>query len=117
MSRAEEALALFPEPRSRAMSSNSARAAMCFSTDVKRLDDLGLHFGADLYQREVDFLLGTEWAETAEDIVWRRSKLGLRLSVKRSSVWISILGWRPRSANSWRAMAPNLLDHDRQTRE
>ena len=47
---------------------------------VNRLDALGLHFGADLYQREVDFLVETEWAETADDIIWRRSKLGLRLS-------------------------------------
>ncbi len=42
--------------------------------------DLGRHFGADLYQREVDFLREREWARTAEDIVWRRSKLGLRLT-------------------------------------
>jgi glycerol-3-phosphate dehydrogenase len=42
--------------------------------------DLGPLIGADLYQREVDFLKTTEWAETVDDIVWRRSKLGLRLS-------------------------------------
>jgi glycerol-3-phosphate dehydrogenase len=44
------------------------------------LADLGPLIGADLYQREVDFLRETEWAETVDDIVWRRSKLGLRLS-------------------------------------
>ncbi len=42
--------------------------------------DLGLHFGADLYQREVEYLIDNEWAITAEDILWRRSKLGLRLN-------------------------------------
>jgi glycerol-3-phosphate dehydrogenase len=47
---------------------------------AESLADLGMHMGADLYQREVDFLIETEWAETVEDIVWRRSKLGLRLS-------------------------------------
>lgn len=44
------------------------------------LADLGLLIGADLYQREVDFLKETEWAVTVDDIIWRRSKLGLRLS-------------------------------------
>src|SRR5262245_4229945 len=45
----------------------------------RALADLGDYFGADLYQREVDFLVETEWARTAEDILWRRTKLGLRL--------------------------------------
>jgi glycerol-3-phosphate dehydrogenase len=44
------------------------------------LADLGPLIGADLYQREVDFLKETEWAETVDDIIWRRTKLGLRLS-------------------------------------
>jgi glycerol-3-phosphate dehydrogenase len=47
---------------------------------TESLADLGPLIGADLYQREVDFLKETEWAETVEDIIWRRSKLGLRLS-------------------------------------
>lgn len=47
---------------------------------VTKLEDLGRHFGADLYQREVDFLLATEWAVAVEDIIWRRSKVGLRLA-------------------------------------
>ncbi|QIG49718.1 glycerol-3-phosphate dehydrogenase [Nordella sp. HKS 07] len=44
------------------------------------LADLGPLIGADLHQREVDYLMDTEWARTVEDIIWRRSKLGLRLS-------------------------------------
>ncbi|MGO4667926.1 glycerol-3-phosphate dehydrogenase [Bosea sp. 2RAB26] len=44
------------------------------------LADLGQHFGADLYEREVRYLMRAEWAERAEDVLWRRSKLGLRLS-------------------------------------
>lgn len=43
------------------------------------LAELGQHFGADLYQAEVDYLRTHEWAVTAEDILWRRSKLGLRV--------------------------------------
>lgn len=41
--------------------------------------DLGERFGADLYEREVDFLTRTEWARTVPDIIWRRTKTGLRL--------------------------------------
>ena len=40
----------------------------------------GADFGATLYAKEVDYLITHEFAQTAEDIVWRRSKLGLRLS-------------------------------------
>ena len=42
--------------------------------------DLGHHFGAGLYRREVDYLIDNEWALSAEDIVWRRTKLGLKMS-------------------------------------
>ncbi len=42
--------------------------------------DLGRDFGAGLSEREVDYLIANEWAETADDILWRRSKLGLRLT-------------------------------------
>ncbi len=41
---------------------------------------LGRDFGATLTEAEVDHLVQTEWARTAEDIVWRRTKLGLRLT-------------------------------------
>ncbi|RTL49672.1 MAG: glycerol-3-phosphate dehydrogenase [Bradyrhizobiaceae bacterium] len=47
---------------------------------ARSMADLGLDFGATLTEREVRFLVAEEFARTAEDIVWRRSKLGLRLS-------------------------------------
>lgn len=40
---------------------------------------LGEHLGGGLYGREVDYLCREEWAEQAEDILWRRTKLGLLL--------------------------------------
>ena len=49
--------------------------------NAKSLDDLGLSFGAGLTESEVRYLMAHEWARSAEDIVWRRSKLGLRLSL------------------------------------
>jgi glycerol-3-phosphate dehydrogenase len=39
----------------------------------------GQHFGADLYAFEVDYFVRKEWALTAEDVLWRRTKSGLRL--------------------------------------
>ena len=45
------------------------------------MDDLGDVFGADLTRREVDYLVDNEWARTADDILWRRTKLGLRIGL------------------------------------
>lgn len=47
---------------------------------VNGVDDLGRHFGADLYECEVRYLIRAEWARSAADVLWRRSKLGLRLA-------------------------------------
>ena len=43
-------------------------------------EDLGIDFGHAPYGLEVDYLIDSEWARTAEDILWRRSKLGLRFN-------------------------------------
>ena len=48
--------------------------------NAKSLADLGQSFGATLTEAEVSLSDDREWAMTAEDVVWRRSKLGLRLS-------------------------------------
>ncbi|MBV9114775.1 MAG: glycerol-3-phosphate dehydrogenase [Hyphomicrobiales bacterium] len=42
-------------------------------------NDLGHDFGAGLREAEINYLMQAEWAETAEDILWRRSKLGLHV--------------------------------------
>ncbi len=47
--------------------------------------DLGRDFGAGLSEAEVTYLRHTEWAVSAEDILWRRSKLGLRLSAEQQA--------------------------------
>ena len=46
---------------------------------VRSEDDLGINFGATLTQKEVEWLIREEFATSAEDILWRRSKLGLRM--------------------------------------
>jgi glycerol-3-phosphate dehydrogenase len=65
----------------------AARLVRTYGTRVRRLldgassrADLGELFGADLTEREVTYLMRTEWARTAADVLWRRSKLGLHLS-------------------------------------
>ena len=48
--------------------------------DARSVGDLGEKFGADLYALEVDYLMHHEWARSAEDVLWRRTKLGLRMT-------------------------------------
>ena len=47
---------------------------------ARRLEDLGPCLGADLTAAEVRYLMEREWAQTEEDVLWRRTKLGLRFS-------------------------------------
>ncbi len=65
----------------------SKRLARAYGSDlgeilnsVTEIDDLGMDFGHGLSQREVDWLIDREWARTSEDILWRRTKLGLQFS-------------------------------------
>ena len=58
---------------------------------ARTVNDLGQHFGAGLYQREVDYLVRSEWATCADDILWRRTKLGLGMTdqeVAGLSAWL-----------------------------
>ncbi|MGH6828195.1 MAG: glycerol-3-phosphate dehydrogenase [Rhizomicrobium sp.] len=59
------------------------RLARAYGTEARLIPasgNLGKIVGADLGEHELDFLVDKEWAQTAEDILWRRSKLGLRFS-------------------------------------
>ena len=48
--------------------------------NIGRAEDLGTIFGADLTAAEVRYLMRKEWAQTADDVLWRRTKLGLHFS-------------------------------------
>lgn len=63
------------------------RLARAYGTNAAYVlaGDPGIHFGAGLYQREVEYLVRNEWAMTADDILWRRTKLGLSLSSDEAS--------------------------------
>lgn len=47
-------------------------------------EELGHHFGGTLWQAEVDYLVAEEWAKRAEDILWRRTKEGLRFDEQQT---------------------------------
>jgi glycerol-3-phosphate dehydrogenase len=72
---------------------HARRLAHAYGTRVQnvlgnaaRLDDLGQRFGADLTAAEVRYLMQHEWARNADDILWRRSKLGLRMDAAQTAV-------------------------------
>ena len=48
--------------------------------DARRVEDLGEAFGANLTEREIRYLQREEWARSADDVLWRRSKCGLSMS-------------------------------------
>jgi glycerol-3-phosphate dehydrogenase len=54
--------------------------------------DLGRPFGASLSEAEVDYLRREEWACTAEDVLWRRTKLGLHMSAADQTALAEYLG-------------------------
>lgn len=45
--------------------------------EITSVDQLGKHFGQGLYAKEVDYLCRFEWVTSTQDVLWRRSKLGL----------------------------------------
>jgi glycerol-3-phosphate dehydrogenase len=70
------------------------RLARAYGTRVHALlahatttEDLGVDYGGGLHQTEVDYLRNTEWARTAEDILFRRTKLGIHVPAK-TATWL-----------------------------
>ncbi|HSR72205.1 MAG TPA: glycerol-3-phosphate dehydrogenase [Kiloniellales bacterium] len=84
-----------PEPLAR-------RYARAYGTRVERLlgganalVDLGADLGEGLYEAELEYLRAQEWAVTMEDLLWRRSKLGLHISAAtrgRLAEWLGEAG-------------------------
>jgi len=73
--------------------------------------DLGLQLTPGLFQREARFLVATEWASTAEDILWRRTRLGLYASnedFQTLAAWMSEHLASPRAAQAY-TMSPDSI--------
>ncbi len=81
------------------------RLVRAYGTDARAMlggareaRDLGQDFGATLTEAEVRWLVEREWARTAEDVLWRRSKLGLRVTAEeaaRLEAWMVAQGQAP----------------------
>jgi glycerol-3-phosphate dehydrogenase len=54
-------------------------------TGARRAEDLGRQFGHGLSEAELSYLMKEEWAATADDVLWRRTKLGLRYSAAEAT--------------------------------
>ena len=55
------------------------------AVDLKAAADLGEDFGNGLTAREVDYFVREEWARSADDVLWRRSKCGLGMGAAKIS--------------------------------
>ena len=55
--------------------------------DASGLSDLGRHFGGDLYEAEARYLMTQEWAQTSEDVLWRRTKHSLHLTHEEQNIF------------------------------
>ncbi|MEZ5830979.1 MAG: glycerol-3-phosphate dehydrogenase C-terminal domain-containing protein [Dongiaceae bacterium] len=67
--------------------------------------DLGRDLGATLTEAEVGYLMREEWAESAADVLWRRSKLGLRLSAEQAAALEAAMAAQRRNAPPQQAAA------------
>ncbi|MEQ9878093.1 glycerol-3-phosphate dehydrogenase [Pectobacterium aroidearum] len=81
-----------PESLTRRYSRTYGSNSELILTDAKGLGDLGEDFGHDLYEAELRYLVEKEWAVTLDDVIWRRTKLGMRLNdaqKQRISDWLA----------------------------
>lgn len=72
------------------------------ATTILGSGDLGRHFGAGLYEAELRYLMEREWAVTADDVLWRRSKLGLQVTAAEAE---AIAGFMDAAASDQRLAA------------
>lgn len=74
-------------------------------TNCKNMSDLGKSFSQLLYQVEVDYLCDKEWAHNAEDILWRRTKLGLSMDMEEQHLLMNYLQakFHNHATKAWRA--------------
>ena len=66
--------------------------------EARDLSDLGQDFGGGLFECEVNWLITREWAQTTEDILWRRTKLGLHMKPEQTEalgVWLAAHSQQP----------------------
>jgi glycerol-3-phosphate dehydrogenase len=62
------------------------------AVDVVCDGNLGEHYGAGLTEREVRYFVEHEWARSAEDVLWRRTKCGLHMNEAERSRVAQVMG-------------------------
>jgi glycerol-3-phosphate dehydrogenase len=89
------------EPHAHRLIRQYGTRARRFLGEATSLADLGKHFGDTLYAAEVAYLIENEWAVNADDVLWRRSKLGLKFddaATRALEDWISARSRRAEAA-------------------
>jgi glycerol-3-phosphate dehydrogenase len=66
--------------------------------DARKVEALGRHFGGDLYEAEVDYLMRAEWAREPDDVLWRRTKEGLHMTTEQRAAFADWMRDRRRNA-------------------
>ena len=79
------------EPHARRLARAYGRRAERILKDAQSLDDLGPRLTGDLTGAEVRYLVAQEWAQTAEDVLWRRSKLGLTATAEEGAALVEFI--------------------------
>lgn len=90
----ESFLADFRQRHSDLAHHEARRLVLAYGTRAEQIADLdvGECFGCGLTEAELSYLVKHEWARTPEDVLWRRSKLGLRATtdtVERIGAWLA----------------------------
>lgn len=74
--------------------------------EAQGVEGLGRHFGGDLYQAEVDYLVAQEWARSGRDILYRRSKLGLHVPKGTEEALDAYLATHSSGVHPWANSSP-----------
>jgi glycerol-3-phosphate dehydrogenase len=70
------------EPHARRLARAYGRRVVRILKDAQSIGELGTRLTGDLTGAEVRYLVEYEWAQTADDVLWRRSKLGLKATAE-----------------------------------
>jgi glycerol-3-phosphate dehydrogenase len=78
----------------RSLAQRHGSMARAVLADARSTDELGEHFGSQLYAREVDYFVAQEWARNADDVLWRRTKAGLHADASQKQALAAYLAKR-----------------------
>lgn len=87
-----------PTPWLRQLAQRHGSRSLQVLAHAQQPDDLGEDFGGSLYQREVEYCMAHEWAMTVEDLIWRRTKAGIRMTAAQRQRLADWLAQQPPSA-------------------